>query len=205
MLGMVRLVFARLARENPDWFSVDQYNNQSNPEAHYQSTGPEIWTQTGGRVTHFVAAGSTGGTVTGVGKFLKEMNPKVTVVMSDPCGSVFFNYWKTGVLDAPGKFLVEGVGKNNIPGAMDFSVVDDMIQVPDNLSFEMCRRLAEKEGILAGGSSGLNVAAAVELVNKLETESVVVTTMPDLGVKYLSKVYNSKWLADNNVGPASNL
>jgi cysteine synthase len=190
----------RLASLNPTWFSLNQYDNPDNPKAHYGSTGPEIWRDTGGRVTHFVAAGSTGGTVSGTGRYLKEQNPAVKVVMSDPVGSIFFNYHKTGQLDAPGKFLVEGVGKNNIPGAMDFGVVDDMIQVSDKDAFKMCKTLARTEGICCGGSTGLNVCAAIQLANETEQDNaVIVTILCDLGVKYLSKVYNDQWLESNKM------
>jgi len=188
----------RLADENPDWFSVDQYNNQSNPEAHFMGTGTEIFAQCP-EITHFVAAGSTGGTITGVGRYLKEQKEGVSVVMADPYGSVFYDYWKTGELHKPGKFLVEGVGKNNIPGAMDFSVVDRMERITDTESFEMCQRLATSEGILVGGSAGLNVAAAVKVANESEEPAVIVTILCDLGIKYLSKVYNEEWRSANGV------
>merc|ERR1712147_358153 len=150
------------AQENPSWFSVNQYENQENPDAHYLGTGAEIFDQTAGKITHFVAAGSTGGTVTGVGRYLKERLPGVNIVMADPYGSIFYDYWKTKKVGSVGKFLVEGVGKNNIPGAMDFTVVDDMIQISDQQAFQMCADLARKEGLCVGGSAGLNVAAAVQ-------------------------------------------
>jgi cysteine synthase len=188
-----------LAIENPSWFSVNQYDNLDNPQAHYQGTGAEIYQQTFGRVTHFVAAGSTGGTVSGVGRYLKQKLPGVKILMADPVGSIFYDYWKTGKVGTAGKFLVEGVGKNNIPGAMDFSVVDGMLQVTDLEAFQTCRDLACKEGICVGGSAGLNVAAAIRLANEATEPCVIVTILCDLGVKYLSKVYNPEYLAKNGV------
>lgn len=179
---------------------MNQYENGDNPAAHYMGTGPEIWTDTAGQVTHFVAAGSTGGTVSGVGRYLKERNPKVRVVMADPVGSIFYEYHKTGVAPKAASFLVEGVGKNTIPGAMDFNVVDDMIQVTDKEAFKMCKRLAVEEGICCGGSTGLNVCAAVRLANETEEEgATIVTILCDLGVKYLSKVYNDEWLEQHDM------
>jgi len=189
----------RLAKENPDWFDVDQYENLDNPAAHYSSLGPEIWEQTNGTVTHFVAAGSTGGTVSGTGRFLKEQNSDVRVLMADPTGSIFKTYYETGELTKPGKYLVEGVGKGNIPGTMDFKVVDSMVEVHDREGFHMCRRLAATTGLMVGGSAGLNVAAAVKIAEQCTGPATIVTVLCDLGVKYLSKVYNDDWLVQNDV------
>ena len=186
-----------LATENPSWFSVDQYNNLNNPEGHYRSTGPEIWAQTNGDVTHFVAAGSTGGTISGIGTFLKENKPSVKVILADPSGSVFKNYFKTGELGPEKPFLVEGVGKNNIPGSLDLSVVDGVVEVSDNETMSMCRKIAKKTGICAGGSSGLNVEAAKRIVEESEEPVTVVTILCDSGIKYLSKVYNDQWMEEN--------
>ena len=185
-----------MALENPIWFPFDQYNNPANPAAHYESTGPEIWEQTHGTITHFVMAGSTGGTVSGVGKFLKEQNPEVDIVLADPVGSIFAHYHRHTELSKPEKFLVEGVGKENIPGAMDFGVIDDVIQVSDKHAFQTCRKLAQTEGMLVGGSAGLNVYAAVELANAATSPCTIVTLLCDSGIKYLSKVYNDEWLTE---------
>jgi len=188
-----------LAEANPDWFSVDQYNNLDNPEAHYATSGPEIYAQTCGEVTHFVAAGSTGGTVAGVGAYLKEQNPEVTVILADPTGSCFKNYYKTGELEASVPFLVEGVGKDNIPGAMDFGVVDAVVDVDDRSALRMCATIARRTGLCCGGSSGLNVEAAARLAEASDEPLTIVTMLCDSGVKYLSKVYNDDWLRENNV------
>lgn len=188
-----------LASEHPDWFSVDQYENRHNPAAHYKSVGPEIWRQTAGDVTHFVAAGSTGGTITGTGAYLKERNPGVQVVLADPTGSVFSEYFKTGVCGAGKPFLVEGVGKANIPGAMDMAVVDAVVDVDDQDAFAMCRRLSRKTGLCIGGSAGLNVEAAARLAEASPEPLTIVTVLADSGVKYLSKVYNDEYLAENGI------
>jgi len=188
-----------LAQKNPDWFSVNQYDNLDNPEGHYTSTGPEIWAQTGGKVTHFVMGGSTGGTISGVGKYLKEQNPAAKIILADPIGSIFTNYFKTGELGKGKSFLVEGVGKANIPGCLDFDVVDDVVQVSDVSSFSMCKKLAQKEGIMVGGSAGMNVHAAIEVANNLDESGTVVTLLCDLGIKYLSKVFNDEWCKEKGV------
>eukprot|EP00092_Neocalanus_flemingeri_P020508 GFUD01022215.1.p1 GENE.GFUD01022215.1~~GFUD01022215.1.p1 ORF type:complete len:379 (-),score=110.49 GFUD01022215.1:100-1236(-) len=189
----------QLAKENAGWFDVNQYDNLDNPEGHFRTLGPEIWEQTVGRVTHFVAGGSTGGTITGTGKFLKAKNPNIKCVLADPMGSIFHEYFMSQKLTKPKKFLVEGVGKGSIPGCMDFGVVDDVIQVTDEQSFQTCHRLARKEGLMVGGSAGLNTWAAIQIANQLEEPGVIVTVLCDLGVKYLSKVYNDKWLEENNI------
>ena len=199
-----------LARAHPGWFNVSQYKNPLNPRAHYSTLGPEIWQQTGGQTTHFVCGGSTGGTISGAGRFLKEASGgAVRVVLADPVGSVFTHYHRTfdaarntGELVKKGKFLVEGVGKGSIPGAIDFRVIDDVLPVADREAFAMCRRLARSEGILAGGSAGMNVHAALRVAAKLAADgrpATVVTVMPDCGIKYLSKVYNDDWLAENGL------
>ena len=191
-------VATRLAAENDDWFDVNQYDNLQNPEAHYGSLGPEIWDQTNGSVTHFVAAGSTGGTISGNGRYLKEQNPDVKVILADPVGSIFTSYFQ-GKGMTGGKYLVEGVGKGSIPGAMDFSLIDDVLPVSDDNAFAMCHYLASHAGILAGGSSGLNAYAAIKLANQVTEPSTIVTIMPDTGIKYLSKIYNPAWLEENGI------
>eukprot|EP00035_Acanthoeca_spectabilis_P009490 m.168140 g.168140 ORF g.168140 m.168140 type:complete len:445 (+) comp14741_c0_seq15:248-1582(+) len=196
-----------MAKANPSWFSVNQYDNLDNPEAHFKTTGPEIYAQTHGTVSHFVMAGSTGGTISGVGGFLKQRNPNVKVLLADPVGSVFTNYFRTGELGVGRKFLVEGVGKENIPGCLNISVVDDVIPVSDEDAFKMCYKLAHSEGVFVGGSAGLNVHAAVEVAKSLKGPATVVTLLCDLGVKYLSKIYSDEWLEKNGlvgVGDADN-
>jgi len=191
-----------LAAKNTGWFDVNQYDNLDNPEGHYRTLGPEIWSQTVGRVTHFVAGGSTGGTITGTGKFLKSKNPDVKCVLADPFGSIFYEYFVSQRLVSPQKFLVEGVGKGSIPGCMDFSLIDDVVQVKDEDAFLTCHELARKEGLLVGGSAGLNTWAAIHLANQLEEPGVIVTVLCDLGVKYLSKVFNKNWLEENKILPS---
>lgn len=150
---------------------VDQYDNPKNPEAHYLTTGPEIWAQMGGRIDWFVASGSTGGTVTGIGKYLKERDPRIRVGMSDPVGSIYYEYFHTRQppKDAKGcTYLVEGIGEDHVCKAIDFNVVDKMWQFRDAEIFPLVQRLAREEGILAGGSSGANLFAAVELAKTLK-------------------------------------
>ena len=189
----------RLAEENPDWFDVDQYDNLDNAAAHYHSLGPEIWRQTKGSISHFVAAGSTGGTISGTSKFLKEKNPEVQTILADPVGSIFSNYFKTGKIGTPQKFLVEGVGKGSIPGCINFDLIDDICPVTDEQAFSMAWRLARTEGICPGGSAGLNLHAAIAHANTLKGPSTVVTVFPDSGAKYLSKVYSKSWLCANKL------
>jgi len=193
----------RMCDENPEYFNVDQYDNPHNTEAHYLTTGPEIFRQTNGTVTHFVAAGSTGGTMAGTGKYLKEAcNCKI--VMADPHGSVFAPYYETGKLIAPKSFKVEGVGKDSIPGAAEeFKSIDQTLLFSDQEAFSTCHMLASKEGLLVGGSAGGNVWAALELSKTAPEGSVITTVLCDSGVKYLSKVYNPEWLKKNNFQPAT--
>lgn len=193
-----------MAKDPAKYFDVNQYDNLKNPEAHYKTLGPEIWAQTAGTVTHFIAAGSTGGTVSGVGRYLKEQAaaqglPAPTVIMPDPAGSIFLEAYSTGSHGAAAKFLVEGVGKDTIPGALDFKVVDKMMQVTDKQSFDMCHRLAQTEGLFVGGSSGLNVHAAVAVANSVTEPATIVTVLPDTGIKYLSKVYSAEYLEKSKI------
>lgn len=184
-----------MCKENPSFYDLDQYGNQLNPETYYHTLGPEIWKDTQGKVTHFVAGGSTGGTMSGTAKYLKERNSAVQAVMPDPVGSVFFDFFKRGVPEAElqaGSYQVEGVGKDSIPTTMHFGVVDDMVQVRDNAAVDVCLEVGKRSGVLIGGSSGLNVAGAVELSGKIE-EGVIVTVLPDSGFKYLSKIYDPTW------------
>lgn len=187
-------------KEPEKYFDVDQYETLDNSDAYYQSLGPEIWEDTNRSVTHFVAAGSTGGTISGTSRFLKEKNPEIRSILADPVGSIFVEYFQKGkVENPPGNYLVEGVGKGTIPGAMDFSLIDEVVQVTDKEAFDMCANLC-KEGICAGGSSGLNVLAALRYASTMKTPCTIVTVMPDLGVKYLSKVYSPEWLKQNGLG-----
>lgn len=185
----------------PGSFRVDQYDNLQNPEAHYLSTGPEIWEQTKGEIDYFVASGSTGGTISGVGKFLKEKKPSIVTVMPDPIGSIYYAYFKTGAIpeDATCTYNLEGIGEDHLPKAIDFSLIDQVVQVSDRDAFATCRKLAQQEGILAGGSTGANVWAALELAKSTTRPITIVTIAPDGGLKYLSKIYNDAWMKAQNL------
>jgi cystathionine beta-synthase len=187
----------RIARETPNSFYLDQYHNPKNIEAHYNTTGPEIWDQTGGKIDYFVGGIGTGGTVSGVGRFLKEKNPKIKVIAVDPEGSVFYDYFKSGKLIEPHVYKLEGIGEDMIVEAMDFSVVDDMIQVSDKESFLMARELTTKEGLYAGGSSGSAMLAALKVAREADESDVVVTILPDSGSRYLSKMFNDDWMREH--------
>jgi len=191
----------QIAADTPNSFRLDQYDNKKNPEAHYLSTGPEIWEQTGGKIDYFVASGSTGGTISGNGRFLKEKNPNLKVILPDPVGSIYYEYVKTGVIPKEGhcNYFVEGIGEDHIAKAMDFSIVDDAIQVTDKQAFSTVRRLAREEGILAGGSTGANVWAAIEIAKTLTKPATIVTIACDGGLKYLSKIYNDAWMREHEL------
>jgi len=178
-------------------YKPDQYANPANPEAHYKTTGPEIWRQTKGKVTHVVMAMGTGGTLTGIGKYLKEKNPKIKIIGVDPVGSVYYEYFKTGKVPKLFKtYKVEGVGEDFLPGNMDFSLIDEIISVSDKDCFLTARELARKEGILAGGSSGMALFAAGQAAKKLK-KGLMVVILPDSGRNYLTKFYNDAWMRES--------
>ncbi|MFH8379434.1 cystathionine beta-synthase [Kitasatospora sp. NPDC018058] len=187
----------RLVRETPNAWKPDQYSNPENPASHYHSTGPELWEQTEGKITHFVAGVGTGGTISGTGNYLKEVSGgKVKVVGADPEGSVY-----SGGTGRP--YLVEGVGEDFWPTAYDRNVADEIVAVSDKDSFQMTRRLAKEEGLLVGGSCGMAVVAALEVARELGPDDVVVVLLPDGGRGYLSKIFNDDWMADYGFLPSS--
>ena len=186
----------RLAREIAGAYKPDQYSNMNGPLSHYETTGPEIWRDTEGKLTHFVAGVGTGGTISGVGKYLKEQSDgRVQVIGADPEGSVY-----SGGTGRP--YLVEGVGEDFWPTAYDGSVVDEIIAASDAESFDLTRRLAREEGLLVGGSSGLAVAAALKLAERLSKDDVIVVLLPDGGRGYLGKVFNDRWMSSYGFLPA---
>jgi cystathionine beta-synthase len=186
----------RIARETPGAFYLNQYHNQDNIEAHYHSTGPEIFEQVDGRLDAFIADIGTGGTLSGTARFLKEKIPGIRIIAVDIKGSVFYDYFKTGELPDPFVYQVEGIGDDQLTGAMDFSVVDDMVQVDDRESFAMARRLCTEEGLFAGGSSGSAVAGVIKYLAGQPDTKRVVTVLPDSGSRYLSKFYNNSWMKE---------
>jgi cystathionine beta-synthase len=191
----------RIAKETPNSFYLNQYHNPDNIEAHYATTGPEIWEQTEGKITYLVGGIGTGGTISGAGRFLKEKKPGLKVIAVDPVGSVFYNYFKDGKLAEPHVYMVEGIGEDMVTAAMDFSVVDDIIQVTDQDCFLTARDLARKEGLFAGGSSGGAVFGALQVARQAKPDDVIVVVLPDAGNRYLSKFYNDGWMADNAFFP----
>ncbi len=190
-------VAKRIAAETPNSFYLNQYHNPDNVEAHYRSTGPEIWEQTGGRLDAFVAGLGTGGTMSGCGRFFKEKNPRVRNVGVDPVGSVYHSLFKTGKLTQPRVYKLEGIGEDMMCGAMDLTILDDVRPVTDQEGFAMARRLAREEGLFAGGSSGAAVHVAAQLAREMGPGKAIVVPLPDGGRSYVSKFYSDEWMRDN--------
>jgi cystathionine beta-synthase len=189
----------RIASETPNSFYPDQYSNPSNPDAHYRTTGPELWKQTGGKITHFVAGIGTGGTISGTGRFLKEKNPAIRIIGADPYGSIFKTFKETGKLVEATPYLVEGIGQEIVPPNVHMKYVDEVVNVTDSESFEMSRLLGRMEGIFCGGSTGTNLGAALRVAKDLDEEAVVVFIVCDTGEHYLSKHHSDEWLKEKRL------
>ena len=193
-------VSRRLAAETPNSYYANQYANPANPRAHYTTTGPEIWEATGGRVDIFAVAMGTGGTISGAGRYLKERNPQLRVLGIDPIGSVLYEYYKTGRMPDAHTYKVEGIGEDFLPQTLDFSVIDDAVQVSDRESFAMTRRLVREEGIFCGGSSGTAVAGLLKYLRTLPDLGAglrAVVILPDSGSRYLSKIFSDDWMREH--------
>ncbi|MBI3949426.1 MAG: pyridoxal-phosphate dependent enzyme, partial [Acidobacteria bacterium] len=189
----------RIAEETPNAILVFQYGNRANPEAHYRTTGPEIWEQTEGRITHFVCGIGTGGTISGTGRFLKEKNPNIKVIGADPYGSIFKTYKETGRLSEPAPYLVEGIGQEIIPENVHMQYIDEIINVTDRDSFHTARRLGREEGIFCGGSTGTNAWAALKAAEQLTKNDVVVFIVADTGERYLTKFHSDEWMKEKRL------
>lgn len=189
----------RIAAETPNSFYPDQYSHPANPEAHYRTTGPEIWRQTDGQITHFVAGIGTGGTISGTGRFLKEKNPGIRIIGADPYGSIFKTYKESGSVVEATPYLVEGIGQEIVPPNVHIKYVDEVVNVTDRESFEMSRQLGRLEGIFCGGSTGTNLAAALRVASTLDENAIVVFIVCDTGEHYLSKHHSDEWLKEKRL------
>jgi cystathionine beta-synthase len=189
----------RVAAQTPGGYYLDQHNNRDNNEAHYTTTGPEIWEQMEGRIDYLVAGVGTGGTICGTARFLKEKDPSIRVVGVDPAGSIFYDFFKTGKIVRPARYLLEGLGDEFLIGCMDFSLLDDMLRVSDSEAIRTARELAEKEAVLAGGSSGAAVWACLKLAREIGRPARIVTLLPDSANRYLSTIYDDAWLKDKGL------
>ena len=187
-----------IAESTPGGFLADQFYNRANPEAHYRTTGPEVWEQTGGAVTHFFAGAGTGGTISGTGKYLKEKNPAVRVIGTDPVGSVIAGFFETGEVGASAPYKVEGLGNDKVPGTLDIEYIDEYRRVTDAEAFTMARRLVAEEGLFVGGSSGLIVHAAIAEARRIDDpDACVVAILCDWGEHYLTRQYDDEWMRNN--------
>lgn len=195
-----------IARATPGAVLANQFYNQVNPEAHYRTTGPEIWEQTEGRVTHFIAAPGTGGTLSGTGRYLKERNPKIRVIAGDPEGSILAEYYRSRVVRSGHPYKVEGIGNDKVPETLHLDYVDEFHTVTDAEAFQVARRLVREEGLFVGGSTGLNVAVALRVARAADDpEACVVAVLCDTGERYLSKLFNDEWLREHQLLPSDRL
>ena len=186
----------RLSQEIPNSFYPDQYNHPANPIAHYRTTGPEIWRDTDGQITHFVSGIGTGGTISGTGRYLKEMNPNIKIVGADPYGSIFKTYKETGRFPEATPYLVEGIGQSLPVGNADMKIIDEIINITDRESFEYARQLSRVEGIFCGGSTGTNFAGAIKAAKDLDEDALVVFIVCDTGEHYLTKFHSDEWMKE---------
>ncbi len=186
----------RISEETPNSFYPDQYNHPANPQAHYQTTGPEIWEDTDGKLTHFVSGIGTGGTISGTGRYLKEMNPDIRIIGADPYGSIFKTFKDSGHVPEATPYLVEGIGQSLPVGNADMKIIDDIINVTDRDSFELARQLSRREGIFCGGSTGTNFAAALKVAKDLDENGLVVFIVCDTGEHYLTKFHSDEWMKE---------
>ncbi|MEP7075312.1 MAG: pyridoxal-phosphate dependent enzyme [Acidobacteriota bacterium] len=186
----------RISEETPNSFYPDQYNHPANPAAHYSSTGPEIWRDTDGAITHFVSGIGTGGTISGTGRYLKEQNPHVKIIGADPYGSIFKTYKDSGHVPEATPYLVEGIGQSLPVGNADMKIIDEIINITDRDSFELARQLSRREGIFCGGSTGTNFAAALKVAKDLDENGLVVFIVCDTGEHYLTKFHSDEWMKE---------
>lgn len=192
-------VARNLHKEISNSFWPNQYDNPDNWRAHYETTGPEIWRDTEGRITHFVCGMGTCGTITGTGKYLKEKNPKIKIIGVDPVGSIFYDYFHTRRIPEARVYKVEGIGEDFFPKALDWTYIDDMLQVTDKECFITARKLARQEGIFTGGSCGGAVHATLRVAQGLDENAMVVCLLPDGGMRYLGKIYNDEWMREHQL------
>ena len=188
-----------IAEKTPDSYYTGQYTNFANPDAHYKTTGPEIWEATEGKITHFVAGLGTAGTITGTAKYLKEKNPNIKVIGADPIGSIGKVYKETGKIGECSPYLIEGIGLDIIPDIMDINLIDEVVEVTDKDSINTCRRLTREEGIFCGASSGTLAYVALGIAKNLDEKGLVVFIVCDTGERYLSKYHNEEWLKANDI------